>query len=61
MAGLVPAIHAFPSETTWSPATIGPKGVDARDKPEHDGLGGGSDVKLCPSDESSGGAPITRL
>jgi hypothetical protein len=29
MAGLVPAIHAFPSST---------KNVDARDKPGHDDL-----------------------
>jgi len=38
MAALVAAIHAFPSGALWLPAMmgIGPKDVDARDKPEHD-------------------------
>jgi hypothetical protein len=31
MAGFSPAIHVF--------LVAGPKGVDARDKPGHDGLG----------------------
>jgi hypothetical protein len=41
MAGLVPAIHAFPSELRLpQPASpIGPKVVDDRHKAGHDGLG----------------------
>jgi hypothetical protein len=40
MAGLVPAIHVFPSAMPSLPATIvvGSKVVDARHKAEHDGL-----------------------
>jgi hypothetical protein len=40
MAGLVPAIHVFPSEMPSLPAQspAGQKVVDARHKAEHDGL-----------------------
>jgi hypothetical protein len=40
MAGLVPAIHVFPSEMPSLPREelVGPKVVDARHKAGHDGL-----------------------
>ena len=44
MAGLVPAIHDL---------SRGAKNVDARDKPEHDEFGAGSD-RICDSPTALG-------
>jgi hypothetical protein len=38
MAGLVPAIHAVPPQTTCEGRAL-PTRVDSRDKPGHDGAG----------------------
>jgi hypothetical protein len=49
MAGLVPAIHAFGS---------GSKGVDARDKPAHDGKS--LKLAMTPDQGRAGGSETER-